>query len=440
MRERGATLTALLKLALVFVGTVFLLSRKWNLGLVLMLASAAVGLLFAYPPLEIGRDALMASVDVLTLRLALAVVLVMTLGELLRQTASLSKMAEALQALVPNGRLVIAALPALVGLLPMVGGAMFSAPMVDEVGDRLGADGEQKTYVNYWFRHIWEPVFPLYPSLMVAAALVDLTPIQMARSTWPLVIAAAIGGLLFGLLGISRRGADDAPSSLQRRHSDGALSARRPLKGDSAASTSRAQSLRTLATSIWPILLTIGLSMALPVDERFSLIISLLVTISLMMTIKRIPPRDLAVILRERIPWKTVLVIFGALIFRRVLENSGAVLAASDAMTRSHIPVPVVAFGVPFLAGLLTGLVAAAYGISFPVVLPLVTVDGGVIAPEWAAWLLAGGLMGGMLSPVHLCLALTRVYFKAKWGPVYLRLAPSVLLVMVTAVAMLLLS
>lgn len=406
-------MTPLLKLTLVFAGTVFLLSRDWNLGLVLMLASAAVGLLFAYPPLEIARDALMASVDMLTLRLALAVVLVMTLGELLRQTASLSGMAKALQALVPNGRLVIAALPALVGLLPMVGGAMFSAPMVDEIGDRLGADGEQKTYVNYWFRHIWEPVFPLYPSLMVAAALVDLTPIQMARSAWPLVIAAAIGGLLFGLLGMSRCGAEDA------------------------ATCSRAQSLRTLATSIWPIVLAIGLSLILPVDERFSLIISLLVTISLMMVTKRIPSRDLVVILRERIPWKTVLVIFGALIFRRVLENSGAVIAASDAMTRSHIPVPVVAFGVPFLAGLLTGLVAAAYGIGFPVVLPLVTIDGAAITPEWAIWLLAGGMMGGMLSPVHLCLALTRVYFKAKWGPIYLRLAPSVLLVIATAAAML---
>jgi len=177
--------------------------------------------------------------------------------------------------------------------------------------------------------------------------------------------------------------------------------------------------------------------MALPVDERFSLILSLLVTISLTMMVKHIPPRDLAVILRERIPWKSVLVIFGALIFRRVLENSGAVIAASDAMTRSHIPVPVVAFGVPLLAGLLTGLVAAAYSIGFPVVLPLVAVDGGAVAPEWAVWLLAGGLMGGMLSPVHLCLALTRVYFEAKWGPIYLRLAPSVLLVVATAAAML---
>jgi hypothetical protein len=62
--------TALLKLTFVFAGIVLLLSRKWNLGLVLLLASVAVGLLFAYPLPEIVRDVLLTSVDLLTLRLA----------------------------------------------------------------------------------------------------------------------------------------------------------------------------------------------------------------------------------------------------------------------------------------------------------------------------------------------------------------------------------
>jgi integral membrane protein (TIGR00529 family) len=407
---------ALLKLTLVFAGIVLLLSRKWNLGLVLLLASVATGLLFAHPIPEIVRDVFLTTVDLLTLRLALVVVMIMVLGELLRQTAGLKGMVEALQALVPNGRIVIAALPALVGFLPMVGGAMFSAPMVDEVGDRLGADSERKTFVNYWFRHIWEPIFPIYPSMLVAAALLGLTTTQLAMAAWPLAVAAVIGGLLFGLLGLPRRGAHDPEPP------------------------PRAQSLRVLATSTWPVVLVIVLSLTLPVDERISLILSLLVTITLMMVTWRIPLRDLGTILHKRVPWKTVMVIFGALIFRTVLEESGAVLAVSDALTSLHIPLAVVAFGVPFVAGLLTGLMAAGFSIGFPVILPLVVADGGTIAPAWAAWLLAGGLLGTMFSPVHLCLALTRVYFKAEWGPIYRRIAPSALLVAATAATMLLLA
>ncbi|MCD6345425.1 MAG: hypothetical protein J7M17_07480, partial [Anaerolineae bacterium] len=64
-------MAALLKLTFIFAGIVLLLSRKWNLGLVLLLASVAVGLLFGYPLVEIGRDVLLTTVDPLTLRLAL---------------------------------------------------------------------------------------------------------------------------------------------------------------------------------------------------------------------------------------------------------------------------------------------------------------------------------------------------------------------------------
>ena len=409
-------MVALLKIVLVFAGIVLLLSRKWNLGLVLLIACAAVGLLFAYPLQNVLLDALLASVDPLTLRLALVVVLIMILSELLRQTAGLKGTVESLQTLIPNGRLVIAALPALVGLLPMVGGAMFSAPMVDEVGDRLGASSGRRTFINYWFRHIWEPIFSLYPSMLLATELLDKTVLQLAAATWPITAAAITGGLLLGLLKLPRRGDGDPPIA------------------------SRAQNLRTLIDSVWPIVLVVTLPLVLRVNERVDLILGLVLTIALTMAVKRVLPGKLGTILRKHIPWHTVVVIFSALIFRRVLEQSGAVDAVSGALTELHLPVPLVAFAVPFISGLLTGLMAAAYSVGFPVVLPLIVADGGVVPPAWAAWLVAGGFIGVMSSPLHLCLALTRVYFKAEWRSVYRFIVPSAALVVVVAGAVLLLS
>jgi integral membrane protein (TIGR00529 family) len=403
----------LLKLALVFLGIVLLLSRRWNLGPVLVIASFAIGLLFGYPLQAVARDVLLTCVDQLTLRLALAVVLIMTLSELLRETASLSGMVRALQALVSSGGLVMAGLPALIGLLPMVGGAMFSAPMVDEVGDRIGVDQDRKTFVNYWFRHIWEYVFPLYPAVILAAALLNMETFQLARATWPLTAAAVVGGSVFGLMGMPRK-PRERPSPAARR-----------------------ESVRTLLTSTWPVALVIVLSLTLPIDERVTLILSLVVTIALMMAIERVSLRTLGLILSRRIPWKTVLVLFGALIFRRVLDNSGAVEAVSAALTASQVPLVVVAFAIPFIAGLLTGLSVGAFSIGFPVVMPLVAPDG-ALTSGWAAWLMAGGFLGVMCSPLHLCLSLTRVYFKADWGPVYRRIAPSSLGVAVVAALLLL--
>ncbi len=405
---------ALIKLGIVFAGIVLLLSRRWNLGLVLLLASATVGLLFGYPLPSVGRDALLTSVDLLTMRLAVSVVMIMVLSELLRETASLKGMVEALQGLIPSGSLVIAALPALVGLLPMVGGAMFSAPMVAEVGDRFNVDQERKTFINYWFRHIWEYVFPLYPSMMLAAALLNLETFQLASATWPLTAAAVVSGAIFGLMGM--------PQTPNTKRS----------------SSARFRRLRTLAASIWPIALVILLSLALPLDERATLILGLVVTIALVMIVERIQLRTLGRILRKRIPWKTVVVLFGALIFRRILDNSGAVLGVSEALIQSRVPAVLIAFILPFIAGLLTGLSHAAFSIGFPVVMPLVVPTGAAPTPGWAAWMMAGAFLGVMCSPLHLCLSLTRVYFEAEWGPIYRRIAPSTLAVAATATVLLL--
>lgn len=412
-RIGGQNLVPLVRLGLVFLGIVVLLSRGWNLGLVLFVASIVVGLLFDYPLVAVGRDALIASVDQLTLQLVLTVVLIMVLGEVLRATSSLRGMVEALQELIPSGRLLLAGLPAFIGLLPMVGGAMFSAPMVDEVGDQIGLDQERKTFINYWFRHVWEYSFPLYPPVMLAAALLNVETLQLARLTWPLTAAAVVGGTAFGLLKMPN-GRREEPSE-----------------------SARLASIVRLGESVWPVALVILLALALPVTESIRLIVSLVMTIALAMAVKRVAPRLLGQILYRHVPWNMVVVLLGALIFRRVLEQSGAVGAVSRILIASQVPVTMIAFAIPFIAGLLTGLTTGAYGIGFPVVLPLVA-SRGAIPPGWAVWLVAGGLLGAMSSPLHLCLSLTRVYFDARWGPVYRRIIASGLVVATVAALLLL--
>ncbi|HEC33971.1 MAG TPA: DUF401 family protein [Chloroflexi bacterium] len=387
----------LAKLLAVLALIVFLLNRKWNLGLVLLLASVLLGLLFAHPAREIISDAFLAITDWLTLRLVGIVVLILTLGEILRRTARLDGMVHALEQLMPDTRIVLALVPAFIGLLPMVGGAMFSAPMVGRIGDRLEASEDRKTFVNYWFRHIWEYVFPLYPSFVVGAALLGLSDQQATAMLWPLSLVSVLGGVLFGLLGLK--------PSQQIGQRSGALA-----------------SLRELALSIWPIGLVLFLTLVVGLD----LIISLLLTIALLALVNRVGVRQFWDILCHRIRWSTVLVIFGAMLFRRVLEGTGAVAAASQALIQMHVPVIVAVFAVPFAAGLLSGLGTAAFAIGFPIVLPLI--GHSPLEPSLAVWAWAGGFLGVMMSPAHLCLSLTRVYFQADWGPLYRRIGPAVLL------------
>jgi hypothetical protein len=131
-------------------------------------------------------------------------------------------------------------------------------------------------------------------------------------------------------------------------------------------------------------------------------------------------------------PLGTVPIIIGTMVFRRVLESSGAVGAVSAAFATLGIPLYAIVFAVPLVAGLLTGLALPAFAIGFPIVLPLCGPD--VVASGCGLLAYAGGYVGLLLSPVHLCLALTRVYFRATWGGVYRLMVPAGLLTTASAV------
>ncbi|GAG10260.1 unnamed protein product, partial [marine sediment metagenome] len=106
----------MLKLAFVFGLIILLLSRRWNLGYVLLLGSALLGLLFGLPAPEILEQGLVAALDLKTLRLVAAVLLITTLGELLREVASMQQLVSSLQELVTDRRVVLAIIPAFIGL------------------------------------------------------------------------------------------------------------------------------------------------------------------------------------------------------------------------------------------------------------------------------------------------------------------------------------
>lgn len=400
----------LFKLLVVLIGILFLLWRKWNLGLVLLMASAAIGLLFGRSPAGLAQDLWVTLSDPITLRLAAIVTLILSLGAILKASARLEGMVHSLEALFPDGRVTVALVPAFIGMLPMVGGAIFSAPMVDEIGDHLDMDRDRKTYVNYWFRHVWEWVLPTYPSLILAAALLNLAPRQMILTQWPLTVMAVAAGIVVGLLPIQRR-PNGATNGLGRNGN-----------------------LKLLAQSIWPIVLVIVLSVPLQLD----LILSLLVTIALLLLVNRLNPRRAWEILRGGVSLKPVLLILSVMLFRQVLESTGAVAPIPQALTQAGIPTPLILFFIPMLAGLLTGLAAGAFGVSFPVILPLLAGTGmnmGAVALAFT-----GGFIGVLLSPLHLCFSLTRDFFQAEWGGNYRMLVPSVLAVAAVGVGLFLLN
>jgi len=393
----------LFKLALILTLTILLLMRKWDLGLVLLIDTALVAVLFLYPPLATLTSVLQGIIARDTLYLAGAVFMMLVLAELLRQTQSMEKMVAALQQVIPDNRVVLALIPAVIGLMPMLGGAMFSAPMVNGLGERLKLSPARRTFVNYWFRHAMEYIWPLYTSVLIAASLLGITPTAFVGTSFPLTLSALLGGSLLGLAGIPRHGNADSGQS-------------------------RRAAWRALLTSTWPLLLVILLVVVL----KLHMLLGLLCVIALSLLVWRIGPSQWAGILKRSLPLRTFSAILGVMIFKRVMEDAGAVEAVPSALKGLGLPPLLVAFFVPHLIGLLTGTPPAAMALSFPLVAPLM--DASAFDPvAGGVWVFAGAFSGILMSPLHLCLALTREYFGANWGRLYRFIAPATALIVAVA-------
>ncbi len=398
-------MTEIIKLLVVIAIIIFLIRKKWNLGYIILLSSLLLGLLFGLDPKEIGINFVQAIMDPITIRLIGIIVLVLLLSSILKRIESLKDIVDSLQKLVKDYRLILAFIPSFLGLLPMPAGAMFSAPMVKEIGDRAGLNPEEDTFVNYWFRHIWEFVWPLYPSIILVSALLGVEVREIIIVQLPITLIALMLGLIWEQRYLKRDEASDK-------------------RGDFGLN------IKKLFFSIWPILLVIFLVIIIKID----LLISLITVIVSLILLNRSKMKTGVIIeiIKKDIPLNIVVLIAGIMIFKRMLETTGAIMVIPGFFTELGVHPLVILFFIPFLIGMLTGITSAFVGIGFPVLLPFIVVQGEVNL-NYVMFAFVSGYMGQMLSPMHLCLVVTNDYFKADTGKIYKMLIPFLLIMILFA-------
>ena len=383
-------MTEIIKLLVVIAVIILLIKKKWNLEYVILLASLLAGVFFNLSPIQIGNNFILALIDPDTLKLIGIIVLVYILSGVLRKVESLRNLVDSLQGLVKDYRLILAFIPALLGLIPMPAGAMFSAPMVKEVGGRVGLTPEEETFVNYWFRHIWEFVWPLFPGIILFAGLLKVEIQKVILVQFPLTIVTVIVGFVWEYKNLKK---------------DTTLLNKKDIL----------LNLKKLFFGVWPILLIIILVLGTKTDLLFSLLIVILSLIFL--NIKKLSLKMLKEIIRNDVDLSVVILIASIMIFKRILQVSGGIEIIPEAFAKLGVHPFIVLFSIPFFIGTMTGLGTAALGIGLPVLLPIIVQ--GEPNLYYAMLAFTGSFAGVMISPMHLCLVVTRNYFKADMGKMY---------------------
>jgi integral membrane protein (TIGR00529 family) len=377
----------LLKIGIVFFIVLILTFKRVNLWIALLAGSFLLGFLFRLPFQSIVKDLFASILDIRTLLLLGAFVAILFFSSLLKETGRMEEILEGFRGIFKDIRVVIALLPAMIGLMPMMGGALISAPMVVEGSDELKLSPERRTFINYWFRHVWQYTLPTYPALILAATLIKIPVRNLGWINLPLTLTAVVSGIFFGFWGVS--------------------------KSTRIKSLSNTTSALRLFYNLCPLLFGLILVVGFQVELAFAFGLVVLG----MIIFYRMSWSVVLKGLKESLNVELLLTVAIVMGFKKVLESSGAVHSVSSVLLSSEFPLWLIAIWVPFLVGLITGVTIAPIAISFPVLIPLFQSD-----PHFLSYMVlafASGISGDLLSPFHLCLILTKDYFRADLKGVY---------------------
>jgi len=384
-------MTDLLKTFAVLVLIVIMLRRKVSMAAVMPIGALVLGIIYLTPPRDFLKAAVTGVLAPKSIEMTITLMLTMVMENILRTTGMLKRMVSSLSEALSDRRLVMAAMPAMIGMLPSPGGAIFSAPMVNEAAGDAVIEPEQKALINYWYRHVWEYISPLYPGIILAAGLTGLSTQTLFLANLPFALSVVGWGVLFCFRGIERQ-------------------------QTVSSSPARSREFLTFLTMISPIML----AMLLVVIFRVKATLALGGAVVVLYAVHRYSPAMIFKNLRESVSGKALFLVIGIMIFQEVLRTTGALAGISSFFAASHMPVYLLLFLIPFIAGVMTGLTVGYIGITFPLLMPLM--GDPTPSPGLVALAFASGFAGVMLSPIHLCYVLTCEYFHADITRVYHRL------------------
>ncbi|MDY7038986.1 MAG: DUF401 family protein [Thermodesulfobacteriota bacterium] len=419
------TVPALIKIFIVFCLILLLNRFRFHLSLSLFIGSLVLGFWMGLGPVRWIQNALISIAHWQTISLLLIVGLILVMSRLMKESEHLDRLVVSFTQLSKDDRTVGSVMAALIGLLPMPGGALFSAPMVETSLCKHPVTDEQKTVINYWFRHIWEYWWPLYPGVVLAVALLEMDTWKFMTVMAPMTLISVLSGVIFIL---------------------------RPLgsmKGDKRRTSFRS-GLKNFLWEIMPILIVVLVIMALAcltgimgflgfhvkIPGTASILPGLIAATIWICVVNHTPFKRFQSAVLDRNILPMMLLIFAIMIFKRVMIDSGAVIQVHDELMSYGIPVLLIIMIMPFLAGLITGIAIGFVGTSFPLIIPMFQTTHAFDYMAYAALAYTFGYMGMMLSPVHLCLLVTKDYFKAELLKSYRHLIPPAFMVMLTAMVL----
>ncbi len=375
---------ALVLLLISFGTIIYLVATKRNFAIAIIAGSLILAISI---PEKIPSILIDTIKDFRTIALIIIVILIKLLAVILQENGLLQDAIFALQKKLSYKGMLIA-IPSLLGLLPVPGGALLSAPLVEEHAKKMSK--EKMMFINLWYRHIWFIIFPLSTPLILLADLSGNNIYDLIVRQIPIFFLAFFVGYLF-IKNIEYA---------KIKNENGNLKGLIPILIPVSIATSLSFFFSTYLSFL--IALPLGIISAILIGKKIDV-----------KTIKKGLSVTLAV------------AVFGIFLLKNIIFSANIPNLVSAYLT--NFPAIVTISCLSFIIGLLTAHNLAAVSILYPILSPFLN-DISLVS-----LLYISSFMGYLISPIHPCVVLTYEYFKPRFGEAYkMMLPPALAMVIIT--------
>ena len=420
----------LIGVVVAFIIVIVLIRRRFNFGLSLIIGSIIVGVfsLQEIQLIDIPKAMIEASfysfeknqIYTSTIELAVLMTLIYILAKLMQETGAIKKIIESLRSVFSKGG-ILGIIPALYGLMPVPGGALFSAPMIDDEGEKYKLNKNQKNFLNVWFRHIWFPVYPISSAMITLILLTNTYSTEqnlgitihisfLMLVNIPAFIAMIIIGFFY-LRKYIKKPQNEVKKT--KKDSTGLIYILPPI----------------LPLFFYVLLINFGFT------EYRAFLIGIIFSIILLYFLLKIGQSEYIKLIKKSLTINLALAIFGIMIFRQMITVSGTDILIADTIKSLNIPVILMIVLIPLILGLLTGYNLGAIGLSFPLVsvffpssIDTITLVG------YISLIFISSLVGYLISPIHLCNVLSSDYLKTDTTRMYKMYVPSAIITLLVQI------
>jgi integral membrane protein (TIGR00529 family) len=362
---------------IIIIGAVMALS-KYELGIVLTLGAVGFAILAG---VNIFQSLINVLIDPSILSLIIIMILIPILGGIMEESGLMMEMIQKMRISKRSSFMVV---PALFGLLPVPGGALMSAPILQQIDSE--EDANKKVSINVWYRHTLILIYPLSSSVILSSILTSI-------NLYIIVIGLLPGLILMWLIGYITLVKNVKPFAEQEERD-----IRRAFHN-------------LLPLLIAPIIDFVGRTIFnFPVPE-LSLLIGLVISIIVALRFGNMKVSSIKRISKKMKIWRFPLIIFSMFLFLEIFILSGAPneIASIDLSVFLLIL-------IGFFLGFATGRIQLPISILIPIYLAQYAVFTMPLLD--LIFIYTSIALGYLITPLHPCLAYSTEYFETSFRKV----------------------